>query len=382
MSTRTEATTPWPKLVVIACALSIVVGVVLLAFSWPAVTASAHDVPVGIVGADDQVDQVKDRVEDASDGAIALTRFDDRKDAVAAIEQRDAFGAIVLGSSPTDAPEVLQATAASSQIAQMMTGIAQQLQQQIDAQITATVEKQVNATLSGQAPPPAAGETPQPFEVPEVTVTTTDVVSLSDDDPNGTGLTASMFPLVIGGMLGGIVISMVLKGSGLKRVVALVIYAAGAGLVLTGVLQGIYGALQGDYLLNAAAMALSIAAISSTITGLAGLLGAVGAGLGAAFTILLANPISGAMAPVAFIVQPWGVVGQWLPPGAAGTLIRNLSYFPDASTVFPWMLLAIWACVGAVFTVINLPGRRSPKLSELSQLGAGERASATAHAAV
>ncbi|WP_167132873.1 hypothetical protein [Paramicrobacterium chengjingii] len=376
------APTTWPRLVLISCALSVVVGVVLLAFSWPAITAAPRDLPVGIVGSEKQVDQLADAIEDGSDGAIELTRFDDRDAAVAAITQRSVSGAVVLGQTPMDAPEVLSATAASTQVSQMMDGLSSTLQAQIDAQVRAAVEQQVQAAMSGQKAPPASGETPQKFEFPVVTVETTDVVPLSEDDPRGAGLSASMFPLVIGGILGGVVITLVLKGSGVRRLIALLIYAGAAGLVLTGVLQGLYGALQGDYWANAGAMALSIAAISGTITGLAGLVGAAGAGIGAAFTMLIANPLSGAMVPAEFIVQPWGAVGQWFPPGAAGTLIRDLSYFSDASTTFPWMLLAIWVCVGAVLTVINLPGRQSPRSADHAQLGAGKEAAAPAHAAL
>lgn len=125
------------------------------------------------------------------------------------------------------------------------------------------------------------------------------------------------------------------------------------GLALTGILQGWYGALLGNYWLNSLAMMTAIAAITGTITGLAALLGPVGIGIGAVLILLVANPISAAALPVEFIVSPWGTVGQWMPPGAAGTLIRKLSYFPDASTTFQWLCLTAWATAGIALTFIT-----------------------------
>ena len=109
---------------IIAVVLSLVVGVVLLAFAWPAVTAEPRDLPVGLVGTGEQADGIADAVAEQAEGAIALIRYDDRDAAVAAIERREAYGAIVLGTQPTDAPEVLIATAASPQAAQLMDGLA------------------------------------------------------------------------------------------------------------------------------------------------------------------------------------------------------------------------------------------------------------------
>ncbi|QYG12889.1 hypothetical protein [Microbacterium sp. PAMC22086] len=379
-SAETERT-PWWRLPLIAVAMSLLVGVVLLAFSWPAVNADPKDLPIGIVGSADQIEQVGAAIDDQSDGAIALIEYDDRDAAVDAIEHRQAYGAIVLPASEGDAPEMLTATAASPVVAQMLQSVAQQQQTQIDAQIHSAIEAKLSglqeafaaqmkaalqAVMSGQAPP-SPPEGAAPVSIPTVTVTVTDIVPLSDGDPRGTGLTAAMFPMVIGGMIGGIAITLLVKLGGARRVVAVILYAAAAGLVLAGILQGLYGALQGSYGLNAAAIALAIAAISSTITGLAGLIGPAGVGVGAAFTMLVANPISAATTPVEFLPTPWGAVGQWLPPGAAAALLRNLSYFPEADTGFSWLVLAVWAAAGVALTLVDVPGRR---------LAAGETAAA------
>jgi hypothetical protein len=188
--------------------------------------------------------------------------------------------------------------------------------------------------------------------VPSVEVTVTDVVPLADTDPRGTGLTAAMFPIVIGGMLGGIAISLAVIGA-VRRIVAMLVYSAAAGLLLAGILQGWFGALQGDYWLNSAAIALALAAIAAPIIGFVALLGRTGILLGVITFLLVANPISAAAAPVQFLPEPWGAIGQWFPPGAAATLLRDLSYFPAADATFPWLVLAVWAAGGILLSLVG-----------------------------
>lgn len=361
MSHHTAGRTSLGRAIGIGSVLSLVVGVILLAFAWPTVTAEPDGVPVAVVGPDAAVAQVEERVADQSDGAIALERLDDRDAAVTAIERRGAYGAVVLGDAPTDAPEVLVASAASPAVAQQLRGLAQQLQAGIDEQVRAALPEQLQqvvqaavaaavAQATGQGG--AAPNVPSAPELPAITVTVTDVVPLADTDPTGAGLAVSVFPLVIGGMLGGIVISLVVVGAW-RRVAAVSAYAVTGGLVLTGILQGWFGAVQGDYWLNAAAVALALAAIAAPVVGLVALMGRAGIGVGAVLFLLVANPLSAAAVPVEFLLAPWGAIGQWFPPGAAATLLRDLSYFPDAPAAFPWLVLATWAAGGFVLTVLG-----------------------------
>ncbi|MBT2498220.1 hypothetical protein J7E25_03855 [Agromyces sp. ISL-38] len=86
---------------------------------------------------------------------------------------------------------------------------------------------------------------------------------------------------------------------------------------------------------------------------MAALMGRAGIAVGAVVMLLFANPISAAAVPKEFLVAPWGEVGQWFPPGAAATLIRELSYFPSADTAFPWLVLAAWAAGGILLSVVG-----------------------------
>lgn len=243
----------------LAIAAAAVVCVVLLAFAWPSITSDPHDIPVGIVGGDEQVKALETHVAEQSDGAFALERFEDRDAAVGAIEQREVYGAIILadvseGSADmaASAPEVLIATAANSAVAQMLQSMAVTMQAQISTQVNTAVEAQVNtlidtlkAALSGQGGAAAASgaeaasagaQLPETFAMPDVQVTVTDVVPLSEDDPRGAGLAAAALPLVMGGMIGAMIISTAIHGSR-RRLVALIVYTLAAGLALTAILE-------------------------------------------------------------------------------------------------------------------------------------------------
>ncbi|GAA1838108.1 hypothetical protein [Agromyces salentinus] len=322
--------TPLLRVAVIAVALVALLGVIVLAFSWPTVTAEPKDLPVAIAGPQDAVDAASQAIDQKADGAIELTTVDDRSAAVDAIEHREVYGAVILGAEP----EVLVASGGSTVVAQLLTGIAGNLEEGLNAQVQAAA-----AAAGAQAPP-------------AVEVVVTDVVPLAESDPRGTGIATSIFPLVLGGMIGGIAISFLVIGA-LRRVFAVVVYGAVGGLVLSAVLGGWFGALQGGYWVDAAALGLALMAIAAPITGFVALIGRAGIAFGPLVMLLFANPLSSANAPKEFLVAPWGEVGQWFPPGAAATLLRDLSYFPSADATFPWLVLGAWTIGGLLLSVVG-----------------------------
>jgi hypothetical protein len=159
-------------------------------------------------------------------------------------------------------------------------------------------------------------------------------------------------PLVLGGMIGGILISLVVVGV-VRRLVALLVYGAAAGLLTVLIGQTWFGFLQGGFLANWAALALAMLATAAAIVGLSALLGRAGIALGAVLTIWFALPISGSTVPSPFLPRPWGDVGQFFVPGAGSTLVRTLSYFPDASGAQQWLVLGAWAVGGLLLTTVG-----------------------------
>lgn len=313
--------TPVARVVGIAIALSAVLSIILLAFLWPTITSSVTSLPIAIAGPSAQVDLLSAALDEKSPDTFEIATVDDRQAAVDLIETRQAYGAIVLGAEP----EVLTASAASAPVAQILAGLAP------------TLAAQLNAAAAAQGI-----QLPAP-----ITVATTDVVPLASTDERGVGFAASSFPLLLGGLLGGVAISLAIVGAR-RRMTATLVYAVVGGLAVTGILQGWFGWLQGNFWFNAAAVGLTLLAMAGTIVGLASLLGRPGVAIGALLFLLIANPISAAAQPVEFLLAPWGAIGQWFPPGAAVTLLRDLSYFPLADALLPWLVLAGWAVVGLV----------------------------------
>ncbi|WP_182047266.1 ABC transporter permease [Curtobacterium sp. ME26] len=315
--------TPWRRLVPVGVLLAVIVSVIVIAFTWPTVASTAKDVPVAIAGPPAQTAQVADALTRSGD-TFDVRVVDDRAKALQLIKERDVYGAVVV--SEDAAPEVLTASAASSAVSQILTRVGTELQQE-------------GATQSDAA----AATTP--------TVKITDAVSYSENDPSGAGLAASAFPLVMGGMLGGILLTFLVHGIG-RRLTGLAVYAIAAGLAVPAVLQGWFGVLQGPYLENAAAFALALGSVAATILGAAALVGRIGVAVGPVLFMLFANPIASAATPTQFLPGPWGSIGQWFPPGAGNRLLRDISYFPDANAAPQWIVLAAWTALGLALTGI------------------------------
>ncbi|CAN5154020.1 membrane protein [soil metagenome] len=324
--------TKWPFAILFGIIGSLVVTILVLAFVWPTATASAKNIPVAIAGPAVQVSVAEKALASPADGVIDFRGVSDRAAAITRIKQRDVYGAIILGAKP----EVLTASAAGTAPTQMLTRIAARLQAQLVAEVT------------------AAGGNPA-----SVTVAVTDVASLSTSDATGAKLTTAAFPLVLGGMFGGILISLLVVGVA-RRVTALVVYGVASGLIVTLVLQNLFGAIQGNFLLNALGIGLSMMATASLVVGFNALIGPRGIAVGSVVTVLIGNPLSAATTPYQFLAEPWGAIGQYFVPGAATTLLRSLSYFPDANTTKQWLVLAAWAIGGLVISVAGHYRSRAP----------------------
>jgi hypothetical protein len=351
---------------------ALLVGIVVMAFVWPAAASQPQHLPVGISGPAEAVTAVEDRLAEQDPAPFALSDVESRDDAVVRIQERELYGAILLG----DEPEVLIATAASPAAAAALRNVATQLQLQIDDAAQAALTEQLTAIVgamkTGQLPqiPDAAASGGVP-EVPTVQVT--DLVPLAEGDATGAGLAASVFPLVLGGMIGGILLSLLVQGV-VRRLVGLAVFGVAAGAAITLVMQTWFGIIQGDWLLNAAVIGLGVTATSALIVGLAAVMGPPGIAVGAVITMLIANPMAGAAAPPQFLPEPWGAVGQWFVPGASATLLRSVVYFPDAPTAVQWLTLAAWLAGGVILAVIGHRRNRAeltPPVEQLEEVPAG-----------
>ena len=272
--------------------LAVVVTLITLAFTWPTVTSDAKDLPIAVAGPAAATAPFEQGLDERAPGVFDVATVADRAAAVDLIETREVYGAVVLG----DSPEILTATAGSALVAQQLAALSPVLAEQVGAPVPVT-----------------------------------DVVPLGSGDPRGAILGLITLPLVMGGMIGGILVSILVVGVW-RRVTAVAASAVFGGLAVAGVLQGMFGAIEGSYLVNAGIIGLAIFGIASTIVGFVSVVGRRGIAIGPVLFLLIANPIAAAAQPWQMLLAPWGAIGQWMPPGAAAALLRDESYFPRADT--------------------------------------------------
>ena len=310
--------TPWPKVLITALMSAVIISIIVLAFSWPTVTSVPKSIPLMIAGPEQQAEMVQDQLEDAQPDLFDVTTGDDRDAAVEAIEHRDVYGAIVIGQPV----EVISASANNAATGQILHRAGEQLGQK-----------------SGMP------------------VTQTDLIPFSENDPNGAGLGVLSFPMVMGGLAGGIVIGLQVVGGG-RKIVAVLVYGVLAGFAVTALGGPLLDVFQREFELTWLAVGLAFAAMSATVAGLVTLLRTPGIPVAALLFMFFANPIYGTNSPKEFRPGPWGEIGQFLPPGTISTLIRDISYFPEADTTMQWLVLSGWLVLGIVLIGIGLASER------------------------
>ncbi|MFI8357141.1 ABC transporter permease [Streptomyces cyaneofuscatus] len=309
------STAPNRRAVAVVLLIPLVVTLALWAFAWPAARIAPRDLPVGVAGAAPAADQLGRQFEQR-EGAFEVHRFDDEAAAREAIEDRVVYGAVVAGP---EGPHVLTATAASPVVAQLL-----------------------REAVTAAAPEGAR-------------VQVTDVVAAPPGDPRGSALGASVLPLALAGMGAGAAVTL-LGLRGIRAALTLAGSAALVGLAATGVAHSWLGVITGDWWTEAGALALTVLAIGAAVAGLASLLGPRGLGIAALLMILLGNSFSGVTSAPQLLPEPVGALGQWLPPGAGGSLLRSVAFFDGSAAGGPVLTLALWSALG--LAAVLVAGRR------------------------
>jgi hypothetical protein len=299
MSSHTTSTHKPPIAAILV--VPVVVALVLTLFAWPTAKVGPRDVPIGVAGTPAMEQQLA-----AQDDKFEVHRYAGEADARAAIADREVYGAFVPG-------KLLTSSAGSPAISQMLTH--------------------------------AASESGRPVAIEDVVPTT----------QAGGALAASVLPMVIAGILTG-AFAFVAGGSALRRTGLLVAGSALTGLVATLIIQSWLGVVAGDWLTNAGVLSLAVLAISATVTGLGVLFGRVGAIAAALTMVFIGNPFSGVASGPEMLPAPAGAIGQLLPPGAGGNLLRSTGFFDGAAAGQHVAVLVAWVALGLVcVAVAGLP---------------------------
>lgn len=360
-TTKTPAETPerssWIKVISTSLLASLIVSLVILAFTWPTKTMEAKNLPVSITGPEVTVSQFEQSLKDRGIETFELKQATSREDAEHQIKQRETYGAIVFTEGA--APEVLTAPAANAAATQMLNGVATQLNAQIQHQALAAKTQALTQAIEagGEQGAQAAAQLEQMKAQAEqasaMAVKTTAVVSLSESDSSGSGIAVAAFPLVIGGILGGSFSALRVNGTW-RRFATATLYAVIGGALTALILNVWFGLIPGDFATLWAAFSATYLATASFIVGVSALAAPiVGLGVGAVITMFIGNPISGASMPSVFLPGAWGQIGQMMVPGASSTLLRSIAYFPEAATSGQWLVLGSWIAFGLLAGVIG-----------------------------
>lgn len=347
----------WLKVISTSVLASLVVALVVLAFTWPTKTMEAKNLPVSIAGPEVTVSQFEQSLKDKGIETFELKQASSREEAEQQIKQRETYGAIIFTEGA--APEVLTAPAANTASTQMLNGVATQLNAQIQQKaLAAKTEALTQAVQAGgeqgaQAAAQLEQMKVQSEQASAMAVKTTAVVPLSESDSSGTGLAIAAFPLVMGGIIGGM-LSLTLINGTWRRFATATLYAVIGGALTALILSTWFGFIPGDFATLWAAFGATYLATASFMIGFGSLLvPAAGLGLGAVVTMFIGNPISGASMPSAFLPGVWGQIGQMFVPGASSTLLRSIAYFPEVATSDQWLVLGSWIAFGLLTGVIG-----------------------------
>lgn len=303
--------------------VAVVVGVVaiqalmLFVFAWPASNSGPREVPIALAGPPEAVGPLEQGLSnartDADTPAFDVTTLAGESAVLSAIQDRDVYGGIVVSA---EGPELFVATGAGPAVAQMLRS--------------------------------AAGE----LAPPGVSLTVTDVVPGTADDPSGSGLAASVLPLVMTSAAAGLVVAVLARRTG-QRLMLVGGLAVVAGIAAAALIQPGLGITDGSYWALAGMLALVVGAIAASVAGLGAVLGRAGAGLGVLLMIFLGNPLSAAVSAPEMLPQPWGAVGQLMPPGAGVTGVRSVSFFDGAAVGGPILVLGVWLAAGVALILLG-----------------------------
>ena len=301
--------------------IPVVIGLMLWAFLAPTFASGPAGVPIALSAPEQMQDSIVQKIEQgAGDDAPEIVIKNSEDEVRDAVLDREAVGGLVLTPQGASA---FTASGNGAPYAALIDGLAGNLEAQ-----GMTVEKR-------------------------------DLAPATADDPQASGIGLLGLPLAFGGVISAVIATFVFRGKKWVKLAVLVGIALLGSLVVTWMLHSVYGTLSGSFAAEWAAIACGILATSMFTAGLAGLLGAGGIGIGAVLTIFLSNPLSGLATGPWLLPAGWSTLGQWMPIGATGYLVRSLSFFDGRGSGHAWWTLVLWIGVGAVLLVFDRSGSKA-----------------------
>lgn len=308
------------RLTLVVLGLAALITTMLCAFVLPSLHSGPHRVPVGVTGPQQATDALR---SNADADAWDIRVYGSPGAVKSAVEDREITGGLAVTGHGVD---VWTATAGAPSATSALTALGDGV----------AAQQGTKASVH-------------------------DLVPFTEDDPRGTGLTSALLPMIFGGIFPALLLNGVFPGHrGVRtRLAGALLFSVVAGAAVAAVLQFGTHSIDGSYGLAALGVILGMAAMSTTLLGLQALLGMAGFGLGGALLMLLGNPLSGLATGPHWLPDGWATLGQLLPPGAAGSLLRANAFFDGTDAGFPALVLALWAALGVALALLaDRRGRR------------------------
>ncbi|MDR1118051.1 MAG: hypothetical protein LBL01_01970, partial [Bifidobacteriaceae bacterium] len=315
----------------IAC---LIACLLLTAYLWTSVNLKPRAVPLGVAAPEPVAQQLEAALDQAVPGGFDVRPVADADRARALIQERELYGAVVIGA---DGIGLLTASAASAPVARAL----ETLPQRLAAAPGAEPGAQAQVTVEDVAPLPAA-------------------------DPNGAAFVMLVIITAVVGLVSGVITALTVRGRG-RRFAAALACGAAVGLV-AGLIAGPWlGVVGGSYWANAGLVALAAAAVALAVAGVHSAVGAPGIPL-IALLVFGGNPFSGAQGGPLLVPGGWAELGQALPPGAFSSALRSAAYFDGQGIWGPVAVLCAWAAAGALALAL---GRRARAAAEAGRAAPG-----------
>lgn len=339
MATSSPTRTPGKSLALslgLTAGLSIILVALLSLFILPSLKSGPQNLKIGVVATAQDATTVTEWLDENRTGDYVPVEYDTRADLEADIRAHAISGGVVVDGTEM---QVLVTSAGSTAMAGSLTSTGTALA--LDMQLMPAVE---------------------------------DVVPLPDTDPTGIGIGGLAFPLVFGGIVPAVAFRAIFAGRRKWIFGGLMGFSIVGGLVVAAVLKFMFGSFEGNLLPVAASVSLGIAALALPLAGLQECFGGKGFTIAAMLMMFVGNPFAGIATGAQWLPSGVAMIGQLLPPGAAGTLVRSAAYFGGAGGATALIVLSCWVATGLALWFL------APVLKRKSESVGSEAAEAMASA--
>ncbi|WP_127131439.1 hypothetical protein [Georgenia sp. SYP-B2076] len=309
-----EDATDLPRLLGVVLALTIAACFALMALVVPYQNIALRNIPVGVAGEGAMVSQFQQVLDQVQPGAFDVTTYANADELRAATKDREVYGGFAVDDTSANA---VTASGGSGAVAQVLSSLG--------SSFGASVE---------------------------------DVAPAAKADPSSYGLQVAATIAVLAALAGGVVLARVAPRRPREQLVGMLTLAVVLGLALSGVLQAV-GTVDGGFLTVAAAAALAVLAVGVTAIGVTALAGVAGAALFLLVIVVPGMSLSGLSSAPEMLPSGWGALGQFLPQGAFGSLVKSLAFFGGGGALRPLLVLVGWLVVGALLVWLAAARTRS-----------------------